>query len=136
MADLPVPVEPRLADLLREILVQVDDFERAIASARRREDYEALLSGLEAIRSGLLRSMRRQGVTRFDARGETFRPGRHELLTGDVAPEGARVTEELRSGYEWMGKVFRKAWVRVDLKEGTPSPPEGGSPPPEDPPGR
>ena len=108
--------------LMRDLLLGVDDFERAIASAEREESYPAILKGLHAIRAALVQALGVQGVRRFDSVGQVFDPARHEPLVeeaadgsvaGPVVPPGSVVVEELRPGYERDGAIFRKAWVKV-----------------------
>lgn len=120
--------------IVRDVLVQVDDFERAILSARKKEDYAAILRGLETIRSGLLHTLSRQKIKPFPALGKPFDPSRHEVLEGEEVASGERVVEELRAGYEWKGQIIRKAWVRVGPVEASSSQPGGSTPPPPDPP--
>lgn len=102
-----------LRRILRDILIHLDDFERAIASARRKEDYGAIIEGLESIGSGIVQALARQDVRRFSVVGDPYRPDRHEIIGEDTPTQGSKVTEEVRPGYEWRGRVFRKAWVRI-----------------------
>ena len=112
--------------ILQDLLVQIDHFDKAIFSAREKQEYAAIIEGLEVIRSGLLQTAERQGVRRFSVEGKPFDPDRHQLLEG-TPPPGGCVAEEIRPGYEREGMVFRKAWVR--LKGAAPSQ-RGGGPPP------
>ena len=104
----------RLERLLSDLLLGVDDFERAIGSAEREESYPALLEGLRTIRAALVHALAAQEVSRFESLGQPFDSGRHQSIEGETAPgAGGVVREELRPGYERDGQVFRKAWVRV-----------------------
>jgi molecular chaperone GrpE len=91
----------------------VDDFERALEASRARQDYDAIIRGLDTIRAGLIHALARQNVCRFESAGCPFDPERHQVLAGDDPEPGTPIVEELRSGYEMGGAVLRKAWVRV-----------------------
>ncbi len=122
---LPGPSEPaEVQAILKDLLVAVDHFERAIESARREESYPRMIEGLETIHAGLIQILGRHRCEKISTVGEAFHPLRHEVLEDDPPAEGATITEELRAGYEWGGRVFRRAWVRV-----APDPPGSGSPP-------
>ncbi len=115
-----------LQAILKDLLVAVDDFERAIESSRREESYPRMIEGLETIHAGLIQLLGRHQCEKIPTVGEAFHPFRHEVLGDDPPAEGATITEELRAGYEWGGRVFRRAWVRV---KGSPAPPGSESPP-------
>ncbi len=103
----------RTERLLSDLLLGVDDFERAIGSAEKEESYPAILEGLRTIRAALLQALATQDVRRFRSVGENFNPVRHELLDGEPPADGGMVVEELRPGYERGGGIFRRAWVRI-----------------------
>ena len=105
--------------LLRDLLVGVDDFERAIGSAEREESYPAILKGLRTIQAALVQALGAQDVRRFRSVGEPFDPRRHELLEGEPPVDGGVVVEEMRPGYERGGAVFRRAWVRLGAASGS-----------------
>ena len=106
-----------LERILTDLLLGVDDFERAIGSAERQESYPAILEGLRTIRAALLHALATQEVRRFESVGEPFDPERHRLIEGDPPAGGGVVGEEMRPGYERDGVVFRKAWVRLRPEE-------------------
>lgn len=98
---------------LQDVLVQVDDFERALEACRAHQDYGAIIRGLDTIHAGLTHALARQNVRRFESADCPFDPERHQVLEGDDPEPGTPIVEELRPGYEMGGGVFRKAWVRV-----------------------
>lgn len=103
-------------NLILELLPVVDDFERAIKSAEEKQDYAALLLGLEAIRREILQILRRKGVEKFESQGQKFNPEIHqplEISEGVEDLEKAMVIEELRSGYKMGGQIIRKTLVRL-----------------------
>jgi molecular chaperone GrpE len=68
------------------------------------------------IQSALLNTLEKRGLTKVDGVGVSFDPSVHEaVLTepGDGKDAETVVTEIMRSGYEWNGRVVRPAMVKV-----------------------
>jgi molecular chaperone GrpE len=59
----------------------------------------------------------REGLERIDPKDEAFDPTRHEAVMhepGDAAADAEpTVTEVMRAGYAWKGRVLRPAMVKV-----------------------
>jgi molecular chaperone GrpE len=104
---------------------QADEAERAAASL-----VEQLLPVLDAcdgaVRHGaaevepifaaLLQSLERQGLARIDPVGAEFDPTEHEAVMHEPAAEGddaTVVSDVMRPGYSWKGRVIRPAMVKV-----------------------
>jgi molecular chaperone GrpE len=101
--------------LLRELLPVLDNFERALQSARIEPTAAAVTAGVELIQRELLRVLEKFGVTSFTSVGEPFDPERHEAIARVPAqgqPEGTVVDETAR-GYLLNGRVLRPAMVTV-----------------------
>ena len=101
--------------LLREILPVLDNFERALQSARNEPTAAAVTAGVELIERELLRVLEKFGVTAFSSVGQPFDPERHEAIARVPAqghPEGTVVDETAR-GYLLHGRVLRPAMVTV-----------------------
>jgi molecular chaperone GrpE len=111
--------EAAAADVVRDLLPVLDDFERAMstpldagASADAVGRYR---DGIDLIRRQLLEVLRRSGVEPFDAVGRDFDPAWHEAVTTEPA-DGHRegeVTAELRRGYRIGQRLLRPAMVKV-----------------------
>ena len=102
------------ADLIRDLLPVIDDFDRALASPAWRADDPAR-QGVELIQRRLLETLRKRGVEPIDAVGQPFNPEWHESIGGEPAngrPDGT-VTTEVRRGYKLGGKLLRAALVKV-----------------------
>ena len=101
--------------LLRELLPVLDNFERALQSARNETTAAAVTAGVELIQRELLRVLEKFGVTSFTSVGQPFDPERHEAIARVPAqdqPEGTVVDETAR-GYLLNGRILRPAMVTV-----------------------
>ena len=101
--------------LVRELLPILDNFERAVTSARAAAGADSVVAGVELIQRELLRVLERAGVGRYSAIGQPFDPTRHEaiarVVSGDAAPD--TVVSETAPGYTLHGRVLRPAMVAV-----------------------
>ena len=111
--------------LLLDLLPVIDDFERAIKSAKPTEtagDFSVLYDGVIMIEKALSSMLESKwGLKRFDSDGEPFDPNRHEALQMEKSPEvtEAKVKEEFLKGYLLKDKVIRYAKVNVLMPEET-----------------
>jgi molecular chaperone GrpE len=101
--------------LVRELLPILDNFDRALASARAVAGAESVLAGVELIQRELLRVLERAGVSRYSAIGQAFDPTRHEAIARVVSEDAApnTVVSEIAPGYMLHGRVLRPAMVAV-----------------------
>jgi molecular chaperone GrpE len=101
--------------LVRELIPILDNFDRALSSARTAGGADSVVAGVELIQRELLRMLERIGVTRYSAVGQPFDPTRHEaiarVVSGDSAPN--TVVSETAPGYTLHGRVLRPAMVAV-----------------------
>jgi molecular chaperone GrpE len=100
-------------ELLRELLLVVDDFERALAAGG--EGGEAYRKGVELIYGKLHELLRKQGVEPIEALGADFDPNLHQAVVHEetAAHRDAEVIAELRRGYTIHGRLLRPAMVKV-----------------------
>jgi molecular chaperone GrpE len=70
---------------------------------------------LQQASSLLSDTLAREGLTRIDESEVEFDPVTHEAVEHDPAQDGAAgtVSNVLRAGYRWKGRVIRPAMVRV-----------------------
>jgi len=101
--------------LVRELIPILDNFDRAIASARAAGGADTVLAGVELIQRELLRVLERAGVSRYSAIGQPFDPTRHEAIARVVSVDAApdTVVSETAPGYALHGRVVRPAMVAV-----------------------
>ncbi|HTN81506.1 MAG TPA: nucleotide exchange factor GrpE [Acidimicrobiales bacterium] len=76
------------------------------------------VDGIEPIWSALLGALRRHGLEPLDSLGAPFNPEQHEAVmhvpTGDDGEvDEPIVSEVMRTGYTWKGRVLRPAMVTV-----------------------
>jgi molecular chaperone GrpE len=111
--------ESASADLIRDLLPVVDDFERALAAPVDASGGDDVLvryrDGVALIHRQLLETLRRRGVEPLDVLGKDFDPEWHEAVGHDPA-EGRKdgeITTEVRRGYRIGQRLLRPAMVKV-----------------------
>ncbi len=94
--------------LARELLVVLDACEAAVSQG---------VEGIEALQSQLVGVLSAEGLTVLGTVDEPFDPGFHEAVMSEESGDGGRdapiVSEVLRTGYAWNGRVLRPAMVKV-----------------------
>ena len=74
------------------------------------------VEGVEPIWSQLMGAMHKQGLEAMDLVEKPFDPAHSEAVLHEPATDetsGPVVSEVLRTGYRWKGKVLRPAMVKV-----------------------
>jgi molecular chaperone GrpE len=108
--------EQGIADLLLEILLVVDDFDRAV-SADTGSDASSVAyrKGVELIHSKLNDVLRKYGVRPIDAVGADFDPNLHQAVVQEESADHreGEVIGELRRGYLIGDRLLRPAMVKV-----------------------
>ena len=101
-------------DLLQELLLVVDDFDRAV-TVQAPGDAAAYKKGVELIHSKLHDVLKKQGVRPIDALGADFDPNVHQAVMHESAPghRDNEVIAELRKGYMMGDRLLRPAMVKV-----------------------
>ena len=102
------------ADLIRDLLPVVDDFDRALTATGWKAD-DPTRRGVELIHRRLLDVLRKRGVEPFDTLGEDFNPAWHESVGSEPAAgrRDGEITAELRRGYRLGARLLRAAMVKV-----------------------
>jgi len=104
------------SSLLEDILIVVDDFERAIAAAEQTHKLEDFLQGVEMIFTKFLATLQKRGVKEIEAEpGLAFNPAMHEAVTQietDDVEEGA-IAAVFQKGYYLHDRVLRAPKVGV-----------------------
>jgi molecular chaperone GrpE len=103
--------------LIKELLVTVDNLERALGHAQKTEEgveKENLLEGVELTHRSLLQTLGKFGVERVEALGQPFDPKLHEAVR-QVAAESPpnTVVEVFQTGYVLRDRLLRPAMVVV-----------------------
>lgn len=105
--------------LIVGLLNILDDFDRAVESARNSNDSKTLLEGVEMIKRHFQEALEERGLTEIDPKGQPFDPQKHEAvmhIETDEYPENT-VVEVLRKGYGLNDKILRPAVVKVAKKK-------------------
>ena len=102
-----------VVDLLQELLLVVDDFDRALTVGG--DEGGAYRKGVELIHGKLHDLLRKQGVTAMDVLGADFDPNVHMAVMHEESPEHreGEVIGELQKGYMLGDKLLRPAMVKV-----------------------
>lgn len=105
-----------VADVLRDLLDVLDNFERAAGAAAANGDAEAVRSGVALIHGRLREILGARGLVPIPtAKGDPFDPGIHEAvmqMEGDGVESGA-VLEVAQAGYRLGDLVLRPCRVVV-----------------------
>ena len=99
--------------LLADLLLLVDDFERALAADTQDGDVDR--RGVEIIYKQLLDLLAARGVASIEALGADFDPNLHQAVAHEPseAHRDGEVIEELRRGYTLHDRLLRASMVKV-----------------------
>jgi molecular chaperone GrpE len=103
-----------VVDILRELLLVVDDFDRAL-TVDAGEGGAAYRKGVELIHGKLHDLLRKQGVTAMEVLGADFDPNVHMAVVHEESPDHreGEVIGELQKGYMLNDRLLRPAMVKV-----------------------
>ena len=107
-------IEWAAADVLTDLLLIADDFDRALATEAPPQA-QAYKAGFELIQRQLAELLKKRGVTVVDALGTDFDPHLHQAVAYEEV-EGKRdgeVVEVLAKGYKLGDRLLRPAIVKV-----------------------
>jgi molecular chaperone GrpE len=116
-------------NLVKDLLLTVDNLERAIGHARESGggDLESFLQGIELVRREFLGILEAHSVREVEALGKAFDPALHEAMAqaadDSVAPN--TVIDVLEKGYQLRDRLLRPARVIV-AKAPEPDSEDGG----------
>ncbi|MCI0531848.1 MAG: nucleotide exchange factor GrpE [candidate division Zixibacteria bacterium] len=104
--------------LIQELAVILNDFSRALESAREKKDSKSFQTGVELIHNQLQELLKKEGLEAIPAKGEKFDPNLHEaaLQMESDQPEGT-ILDEVNKGYKLNGKVIKYSQVVVAKKK-------------------
>jgi len=104
------------ADLLKDMIPVIDDFERAITNNEGSEDVIAIKEGFSLIYNKYKGILQTKGLKPMDSKGEVFDPEVHEAVanmpTEDKKLKG-KIIDDVEKGYFLNEKVLRYAKVVV-----------------------
>ena len=124
------------SQLVRSLLVVLDDFERALEAARKAESVEGVVEGVRIVYDHMLKILGEHGVTAIEAMGRPFDPHEQEALSQCPSAEYPANTVMLvaQRGYRHHDRVLRAAKVilstgsgQSEQQEGSPTPEQEGT---------
>ena len=89
--------------LVEKLLAVLDVFDAALAHGE----------GFDQVHASLVGLLEKEGLERIDPVGKPFDPNEADAVAHEEADEGPIVSEVLRAGYRWKGRVLRPAMVKV-----------------------
>jgi molecular chaperone GrpE len=101
--------------VVTNLLSVLDNFGFALAAAETSED-DSLAKGVRMVHDQLVDVLRQAGLEEITPLGREFDPVEHEAMLTEEATEPTEdpiVTEVLRAGYRFKGRVLRPASVKV-----------------------
>lgn len=105
--------------LVERLLSVLDNFGLALEAASKSED-EGLAKGVQMVHSELVSALSQSGLEEIPGEGTTFDPEVHEAMMSEETSEPLSepvVTQVLRPGYRFKGRVLRPASVKVARSE-------------------
>jgi molecular chaperone GrpE (heat shock protein) len=109
-------VERARREVLSEVLLVLDNLDRAVDSGKTATSLESVLQGIDLVRQQFIATLESLGVSRIDATGHPFDPLLHEAVTtvptASPADDGV-VVGTVRNGYRIGNDVLRPAAVAV-----------------------
>lgn len=111
-------VESAAGGLVARLLLVLDNFELAVAAAEETREFDKMLKGVEMVFGELKEVMKAEGLETIVAKGHEFDPTMHEAALEVPGDDSGRtvVSEILRPGYLFKGRVLRPAMVKVTQK--------------------
>lgn len=103
------------ADVIKELLPILDDFDRAIKANETAVDIEAVKEGFSLIHQKLYRRLEQKGLKPVEATGKTFDTDFHEAITQVPAGDEmkGKVVDEVEKGYMLNDKIIRFSKVVI-----------------------
>lgn len=105
------------ADLMKNLLNILDNFERAIKASSETNDFESLKQGIVMVDSEMSSVLKSHGLEKIDTLNTEFNPEVHNAINMVEDEEGKitvpTVVSEYQSGYKLNDRILRSAMVQV-----------------------
>ena len=104
------------ADLMKDMLTILDDFERAVKSNETAEDLTAVKEGFQLLHNKLQKLLEGKGLKSFDSLGQKFDADLHEAIAQVPVEEKNKkgtIIDVVEKGYELNEKIIRHPKVVV-----------------------
>jgi len=106
--------------LARDLLMALDNLDRALEAAKQAGESGALVTGVSATANQFLDVLKRHGVVKMDiSTSTTFDPNLHQAvqMVPSKTVEPGNVVQVLQSGFQFHDRVLRPATVIVAAAE-------------------
>src|SRR5947209_9225956 len=90
--------------LVEKLLPVLDTFDLAIAHGGQ---------GFDQVQGQLMAALEKEGLERIDPVGKPFDPNEHDAVAHEEGDGDPVVSEVMRTGYRFKGKLLRPAMVKV-----------------------
>jgi len=117
MKESAVMLDRATEKVVRGLMPVLDSFDAALGVEPETETERKLYSGMLNIREQLLDSLKSEGLEVIPTIGERFDPEVHEPVGAPTGEGELVVTEEVRRGYRFNGRVLRAALVVLEVRE-------------------
>jgi len=100
--------------IISSLLPVLDNFERALESAKKNKDFDSFSQGVEMIFRQFMKILEEEGLRPIEAVGKPFDPNLHEAMFREESDQEENIIlEELQKGYYLKDKVIRPSRVKV-----------------------
>lgn len=101
--------------VITTLLPVIDNFERALQTEPKAEEFENFVEGVRMIHRQLVEVLGKAGVEVIQAVGEPFNPEFHEAIMSEASDEvpDETVLAEFQKGYVMNGRLLRPSIVKV-----------------------
>jgi molecular chaperone GrpE len=97
-------------NLIKDLLVILDDFEQALPSLELEENRE----GMQMIQKKMVKILKEYGLQSIESGGKKFDPRFHEIICKERSDEEQNtVLEDISKGYQLKSKVIRPSKVKI-----------------------
>jgi molecular chaperone GrpE len=113
MKDQTALLERATEGLVEQLLPVLDSFDLALANLEAAGTDEKVRKGVELVYAELLGVLEKAGLSRIEAEGKPFDPNEHEAVLQEDGEGEPVVSQIMRAGYRFKGRVIRPAMVKV-----------------------
>jgi molecular chaperone GrpE len=97
-------------NLIKDLLVILDDFEKALPSLEREQNRE----GMKMVQKKMVKILNEYGLQSIECVGQKFDPYLHEVICKERSREESNtILEDLGKGYQLKSKVIRPSKVKI-----------------------
>ena len=106
-----------LEELMTQLLLVIDNFDRALDSFKAGDLDARYIEGLEMVYNNFLEILNKNGIKEIDAENCVFDPNYHHAVMQEETDDDDNVIKEIfQKGYMLNSKVIRPCMVKVAVK--------------------